>query len=153
MEYTRRSPLRADAYPLWTMIHTIVRMIRECYPGVVFGGYLLAFFVAFAMVFMLPIGALGLVFLALMALIPVVLILGIVRAIERPLALEKLRAGRCPACSAKSIQPPSTASENCYECAACHERFSARGEDVAAPEPIEVDSINLSESESVKSLE
>ena len=118
MEYTRRSPLRADAYPLWAMIHTIVRMIRECYPGVVFGGYLLAFFVAFAMVFMLPIGALGLVFLALMALIPVVAILGIVRAIERPLALEKLRAGRCPACGAKSIEPPSTASENCYECAA-----------------------------------
>lgn len=114
----------------------------------VFGGYLLAFFVAFAMVFMLPIGALGLVFLALMALIPVVAVLGIVRAIERPLALGKLRAGRCPACAEKSIEPPSTANENCYECAACHERFSARGEDVAAPEQIET-----IETESVKSLE
>lgn len=137
--------MTSDAYPLCVMIHTIVRTIRKFYPGVVFGGYLLAFFVAFAMVFMLPIGALGLVFLALMALLPIVLVLGIVRAVERPLALEKLRSGRCPACGAKSIQAPSSASENCYECAQCHERFSARGEDVAAPEQIET--------ESVKSLE
>ncbi len=127
------------------MIHTIVRTIRRFYPGVVFGGYLLAFFVAFAMVFMLPIGALGMVFLALMALIPVVLILGIVRAIERPLALEKLRTGRCPACNERAILPPLSAQSDCYECSICRERFSARGEDVAAPESVEPEALNSSE--------
>lgn len=116
------------------MLHTIVRTIRQLYPGVVFGGYLLAFFVAFALVFMLPIGALGMVFLAAMALIPVVFLLGIVRAIERPLALKKLRANRCPACDARAIEPPSADHSELYRCKSCGVHFSLRGEDAELPD-------------------
>lgn len=128
------------------MLHTIVRTIRQFYPGVVFVGYLLAFFVAFALVFMLPIGALGMVFLALMALIPVVFLLGIVRAIERPLALKKLRANRCPACDARAIEPPGADHGDLYRCTNCGSHFSASGEDADAPDsPDAPDSLSVSQ--------
>jgi len=124
----RREP---GAYP-FCMLHTIVRWIRLVYPGVVFGGYLIAFIFAFTMVFMLPIGALGMVFLAVMALIPVVAILAVVKAVERPLAIRKLRRGTCPACDAAAI----LVTDSCegsggqgYACSACGALFSARGED------------------------
>ncbi len=122
------------------MFHTLVRTIRRYYAGVVFGGYLLAFLLAFAMVFMLPIGALGLVLLGLLALVPLVFLLAIVRTIERPLALAKLRAGRCLACNAVAIRKSSQSGSDSYACEACGKGFSARGEDI--PEP---DFVNPSE--------
>jgi hypothetical protein len=115
------------------MLHTIVRWIRKVYPGVVFGGYLIAFILAFTMVFMLPIGALGMVFLAVMALIPVVALLAVVKAVERPLALQKLRRGKCPACEVSSIVPkdlPDGSGGTGYACGACGALFTARGADI-----------------------
>jgi hypothetical protein len=119
------------------MLHTIVRWIRRVYPGVVFGGYLIAFLLAFTMVFMLPIGALGMVFLAVMALIPVVALLALVKAVERPLALRKLRRGDCPACDVGSITTSHDSGSDRvgvqnahYACGACGSRFSDRGEDI-----------------------
>jgi hypothetical protein len=115
------------------MVHSIVRWIRKVYPGVVFGAYLLAFLLAFTMVFMLPIGALGLVFIALMALIPVVAILGVVKAVERPLAIRKLRRGVCPACDVAAIVARDASvvrGEAGYACGSCGALFNSRGEDV-----------------------
>ena len=117
------------------MLHTAVRWIRKVYPGVVFGGYLIAFILAFTMVFMLPIGALGMVFLAVMALIPVVALLAVVKAVERPLAIRKLRRGVCPACEMASItarDPVVGGGGAGYACGACGALFSARGDDIEA---------------------
>jgi len=115
------------------MLHSIVRWIRKVYPGVVFGGYLIAFILAFTMVFMLPIGALGMVFLAVMALIPVVAILAVVKALERPLAIRKLRRGTCPVCDATAIVVKDSregSGGQGYACGACGALFSVRGEDI-----------------------
>ncbi|MSQ90716.1 MAG: hypothetical protein EXS01_04885 [Phycisphaerales bacterium] len=112
------------------MFHTLIRTIRRFYPGVVFGGYLLAFFLAFVMIFMLPIGSLALVLLGVLGLIPVVIGLWVVRAIERPLALGKLRRGICPVCGLPTIEPPLVGGSDSYRCTGCAMRFSARGEEV-----------------------
>lgn len=118
------------------MIHAMLRAIRRLYPGIVFGFYLLAFLAAFAMVFMLPIGALGLVFLALMALIPVVIAWGVLCALERSFALGKLRRGVCPKCSSTSVVGGKSDPTGEFACLECGGRFSPRGEDLVLPESI-----------------
>lgn len=108
---------------------------------VVFGCYLLAFVTAFAMVFMLPVGALLLVFVGLMGLIPVVTVAVALRAFERPLARAKLQRGDCPACGEHAIESVSGALESAgaggaaHFCRACGTGFSQRGEDMVLPEP------------------
>ncbi len=112
------------------MLHTIARTIRRYYLGVVFAGYLLAFGLAFVMVFALPIGALGMVFLALMALIPIVCIWMILCAVERRLALAKLRRGCCPVCSGNSARACEVSEGVSFRCETCRGNFSARGEEI-----------------------
>lgn len=118
------------------MIHTALRATRRVYPGVVFGCYLLAFVAAFAMVFMLPIGALGLVFISLMALIPVVFGWGILCALERFFAVRKLRSGLCPICASRSVVGGEQAPSGEYSCLDCGGRFSSKGEDIDLPEAV-----------------
>ncbi|MSR43983.1 MAG: hypothetical protein EXS15_01295 [Phycisphaerales bacterium] len=115
------------------MLHTIARRIRSAYPAVVFGGYLVAFFLAFVMVFMLPIGALALVFVGLLALVPLVVVWGIVRMVEKPLALGKIRQGICPACASHAIH--WVESDGGFRCSNCSMRFGPRGDDLAQLDP------------------
>lgn len=117
------------------MLHTIARTIRRYYLGAVFACYLLAFGLAFVMVFALPIGALGMVFAALMTLIPVVACWAILCAVERRLALGKLLRGRCPACHSTAVTACEPVEGVAYRCIACRGNFSARGEDVMLDEP------------------
>ncbi len=116
-------------------MHSAIRSIRGAFPVVVFCGYLLAFFAAFTMVFMLPIGALGLVFLALMALVPVVATWVVLVAIERPLARAKLVRGVCPACSGRVRECLQEQGPASFECLACVRSFSSKGEDIELPDP------------------
>ncbi len=113
------------------MVHTITRTLRRYYLGVVFGCYLFAFTLAFILVFALPIGALALVFVAVMALIPVVAFWSALCAIERRLALCMLRSGSCPQCRSDSIAACEDLGGVAYRCQSCRGCFSARGEDVA----------------------
>ncbi len=123
------------------MFHSIVRTIRRCYLGVVVGGYLLAFVCAFTMMFMLPIGSLGLVILGLMALVPVVFLWGILGAIERRLARRKLRAGHCPACGKPAIRARVHGDESAFECGSCRELFSSAGADLDRPDDLSEDEV------------
>ncbi len=118
------------------VLHVTLRWIRSVYPIVVFCGYLMAFFVAFAFVFMLPIGALGVVFLSLMALIPVVIVWSALNLVERKLAARKLRDGTCPACGSGEAQRIEGEGEVGYSCRSCSARFTSRGEDIILPEPL-----------------
>ncbi len=117
------------------MWHTLLRTLRRYYLGVVFAAYLLSFGLAFVMVFALPIGALSMVFLAVMALIPAVACWSILCALERRFALRKLNRGRCPGCNGHTIGQVEGNANASFQCAQCRGCFSSRGEDVEGEEP------------------
>lgn len=123
------------------MVHSVLRWIRQVYLGVAFAGYMLAFLVAFTMVFMLPIGAFAMLFLALMALVPVAALLSLIKAAERRLALRKLSRGTCPACGAAALSRMAEGSDAAavggMACGACSMRFNGRGEDMDTDAPAE----------------
>ncbi|MSR69287.1 MAG: hypothetical protein EXS17_02950 [Phycisphaerales bacterium] len=116
------------------MLHTIARTLRRYYLGGAFACYLLSFVLAFVMVFALPIGALGMVFLALMALIPVVICWTILCAVEHRLALSKLRRGKCPTCNCNAVTTWEGVAGVTFRCAGCRDCFSESGQDVAVEE-------------------
>ena len=118
------------------VLHAALRWTRSVYPIAVFCAYLMAFFVAFTFVFMLPIGALGVVFLSLMALVPVVIVWSLLNLVERKLAARKIRSGTCPACGSREAQRSEGEGEVGYSCRSCSARFTLRGEDIVLPEPL-----------------
>ncbi len=117
------------------MLHAAVRWIRIVYPVVVFCVYVMAFFVAFAMVFMLPIGALGVVFVSLMSLVPVVIVWALIRLVERSMAIRMLRRGVCPVCHEQFATSVNDLGDVAFTCAGCGARFTAKGEDILLPDP------------------
>ena len=80
------------------MIYRILCRFNDLFALLVFGAYLVAFVLAFVMVFLFPPGALLLVLLGVAGFVAVWAMVLISRGIERAVARAGLGAGRCPTC-------------------------------------------------------
>ncbi len=109
------------------MLYRVVRSISRSYFYVMFGVYVLAFVVAFALMF-IPVVTIALLLLSLYSLVFVVAIGKGLDRLERALGAGALREGRCPACRG-TIQRAGTIDQ----CESCGLHFG----DEEEPAPVE----------------
>ncbi len=109
------------------MLYRIARAVAEAFKFVAFGGFIVAFFTAFAFVFILPIVPLFLIISAPFVLVLCWITSDILSNVEKYLARRALRADRCPAC-ASSVERFVVGKELVSECPACRRLYEADGD-------------------------
>jgi hypothetical protein len=109
------------------MIYRIARAVAEAFKFIAFGGFILAFFVAFAFVFILPIVPLFLIIASPFVLVLCWLASDILSATEHALARRAIRRGACPACSS-AMERLTVDGESISECPECSRIFAADGD-------------------------
>lgn len=109
--------------PLYAIFH----YVNECYPYILMGVYIIAFFIAFAMMFIMPQISLLLLFVGLYSLAVAVGVWKLSKYVERRLAQALLDRGVCPHCG-HAAAPPFISP--CPSCLTNYETHAAEG---AAP--------------------
>jgi hypothetical protein len=109
------------------MLYRIARAVAEAFKFVALGGFIVAFFTAFAFVFILPIVPLFLIISAPFVLVLCWLTSDILSNLEQFLARRALRGDRCPACAA-GIERFVVGKETVSECPACRRIYEADGD-------------------------
>lgn len=135
------------------MLYRIARAVAEAFKFVAFGGFIAAFFTAFAFVFILPIVPLFLIISAPFVLVLCWITSDLLSATEQALARRALRANRCPACHTP-VETFRIGKDEVRECAECRRVFLADGDlwqrDPDAPDavahPIDDDRTQLASS-------
>ena len=109
------------------MLYRLVRFMNEWYALSVLWAYLALFLLAFALIFVFPLGPILLLFLGLAGMGVVVVTGRLLRGTQHKLARHALAHGRCPRCeSAASSQIGLNQSWTCPQCGT---RFGAHGDE------------------------
>ena len=121
------------------MLYRVVCSFNDVFGLVVFGLYILAFLLAFVMLFLFPPGALLLVLIGISGFVGVWAVMLLGRALERLLARGPIRSGGCPNCGGGLDLTPCAAfpdhdgvvrygePESVYCCGGCLRSFEACG--------------------------
>lgn len=113
------------------MIYRILRICNAWYGIVVLWICVLAFFLAFALMFVFPQGTLLLLFLGLAGLGLAMIGGGLLNRWQCWLALRTLRGGRCPVCRAGIAE--STESDHHWQCVNCGAMYDHTGAQIEHP--------------------
>jgi hypothetical protein len=109
------------------MLYRIARSIAEGFKFVAFGGFVVAFFIALAFVFILPIVPLFLIISAPFALVGCWLASDLLSAVEQALGRRGVRRGICPACH-HGLERFTVDGVHIHECAHCRRIFEEDGD-------------------------
>lgn len=108
-------------------IYAILHYLNECYPYVLMGVFILAFFVAFAMMFIMPQISLLLLFVGLYSLAIAVGAWKLSRYVERRIARALLDRGVCPHCGHEFDGPFISPCPSCLTNYESHPAHGATG--------------------------
>lgn len=110
------------------MLYRLFSRFNDDVGLLVFVVYLIAFALAFVLVFIFPPGALVLVFLGLVGFVGIWAILLVTRASERSLARKHIRGGSCPVCGGSTAMVPGPGDpEQLHHCEKCSQDFEVDG--------------------------
>ncbi|MBL9121126.1 MAG: zf-TFIIB domain-containing protein [Phycisphaerae bacterium] len=109
------------------MLYRIARAVAEAFKFVAFGGFVVAFFVAFAFVFILPVVPLFLIISAPFVLVLCWIASDLLGALEQAIARRSLRRGKCPACE-NGIERFRFDGQEIHECGHCRRIFESDGD-------------------------
>jgi hypothetical protein len=115
------------------MLYRIVRAVHRWYFYVVFALYVLAFFTAFALMF-IPIVTIGILLASLYSLVLVVGVEKVMGWLEMALARRRLAQGACPQCASPVAAVDATRCE-CTGCRAVYEPSGVELERAALQAP------------------
>jgi hypothetical protein len=117
------------------MLYRVVRVINEWYAISVFWAYLGLFLVAFALVFVFPLGPILLLFLGLAGLGVAIIAGKLLRQMQLSLARHALAQGRCPRC--QFAMPQHHPLQESWTCIHCGSQFGIRGDEATPIEQYE----------------
>lgn len=109
------------------MLYRIARAVAEAFKFAAFGGFIVAFFTAFAFVFIMPIVPLFLIISAPFVLVLCWITSDVLGTLEQGIARRALRASRCPACG-HGIESKTIAKDTVHCCGDCGRMFQADGD-------------------------
>ncbi len=109
------------------MLYRIARAVAEAFKFVAFGGFIVAFFTAFAFVFIMPIVPLFLIISAPFVLVLCWITSDVLGAAEQGIARRALRARRCPACG-HGVESKTMAKETVHCCGDCRRMYQPDGD-------------------------
>ena len=116
-----------------TMLYRIARAVAEAFKFIAFGGFVLAFFVALAFVFILPIVPLFLIIASPFCLVLCWIASDLLSVTEKAVARRGLRRSTCPACF-HPLERFEVEGEPIHECVQCRRIFESDG-DIWQPSP------------------
>jgi hypothetical protein len=108
------------------VLYRFVHFISANFVLAVFWLYVLAFLLAWSLVFVIPVGPLILLFFGLAGLGIFPILLGLVRLVERTIARVYLRQRICPAC--RSVDTFTGLADDAIRCSQCSSEFRSSGE-------------------------
>lgn len=111
------------------MVYRFIRAFNELYGVTIFAGFVLAFFIAFAMM-LYPIVAIVML-IAAIYLVVVFWALGrVLRAVERRVARRGIARDRCPACGGRleRFSLPEVADAEIHDCSECSRAYLPNGD-------------------------
>jgi ribosomal protein L37AE/L43A len=115
---------------VFPVLYRFVRLINAHYALAIFWVYVLAFVVAWALVFVFPLGPLLLLFIGLAGLGFAVIGMKIMEAVERALARSQIHQGICPVCREHALH--ERREDRTLHCDACHSAFQPGGAALAS---------------------
>lgn len=110
------------------MLYRLFSRFNDDFGLLVFVVYLLAFALAFVLIFIFPPGALVLVLLGLAGFVVIWMVLLLTRAGERSIARKHIRRGACPLCGGSTAAVPGPGDpERLHQCDQCSQNYESDG--------------------------
>lgn len=118
------------------MLYRILHKVTSTYPFVVFWGYVGAFMLAFAFVFVFPPITIVLVFVAVLC-VPIVFLTRMILIVpQHMLARYVLKRGACPRCG-EFVVAATGETEHDWHCVSCGAHYTKHGEEIEVlPDPL-----------------